>query len=185
MEPLLTYLRETRTTPKAFAKLIGLDADRLQKMLDGETPVEPAIAQRMVDATGGALLLEELTAFDESASVVVDLRSRFASGADDIDAGALTEILRTALPSLLGGGRRKGDDRLPALAAEAAAHTYLALSTVTTRFGADRLFQALRPVFAEILEESGAPAASRRRIDEEARRAVDAYFQARPQKKRA
>jgi hypothetical protein len=185
MEALLTYLRETRTTPKAFAKLIGLDADRLQRILDGDEPVETAIAQRMVDATGGALLIEDLADEDGERRVVIDLRSRFAGGGDEIDAAALTDVLRVALPALLGGNRRNGDGRLPALAAEAATHTYLALSTVTTRFGADRLFQALRPVFAEILEESAAPAPLRRRLDAEVQRAVDAYFLARPQRKRA
>lgn len=185
METLLTYLRETRTPPKAFAKLIGLDAERFQRMLDGEEAIDVAIAQRMVDATGGALLLADLCDGRSAKDVVVDLRTRFASESDEIDVDRLSEVLKASLPALLGGDRRRGDDQLPALAAEAAAHTYLALSTVTTRRGADRLIQALRPVFAEILEESAAPASKRQNLDREVRRAADLYFRSRPQKRRA
>lgn len=185
MEMLLTYLRETRTTPKAFAKLIGVDAVRFDQMLAGTARIDAPVAQRMVDATGGALLMQELV--DQSAAAattVLDMRARFAADAD-IDAGRLETILVEILPSLIGGLRRMGDDQLPALAAEAAVHTYAALSTVTSRRGADRLIQALRPVFAEILEEFGAPPPARARLDAAARRAVGLYFQAQPKKRPA
>ncbi|NWG90954.1 MAG: hypothetical protein HXY21_00390 [Parvularculaceae bacterium] len=185
METLVTYLRETRTTPKTFAKLIGVDADRLERMLEGKEPVDAGIAQRMVDATGGALILAELTADQARADVVIDLRNRFASDDEEIDVGRLEAILKPSLVSLLGGGRRRGDDHLPGLAAEAAAHTYVALSTVTTRRGADRLAQALRPVFAEILADFEAPASLTARLEKEARRAAETYFQARSEKRRA
>lgn len=184
METLLTYLRETRTTPKAFAKLIGVDAERFDEMLAGATRIEPQVAQRMVDATGGALLMQELVDQSAAAANVLDMRGRFAGNAD-IDAQRLETILAEILPALLGGFRRKGDDQLPALAAEAAVHTYAALSTVTSRRGADRLIQALRPVFAEILEDFGAPQPARARLDGAARRAVGLYFQAPPKKRPA
>lgn len=185
MEALLTYLRETRTTPKAFAKLIGLDAEPFARLLSGEEGIEPSIAQRIVDATGGAIFLEDLTGGDEPIRVIVDMRGRFASGAPDIDVERLAGILAALLPAMLGGSRRKGDNRLPGLAAEAAANTYSALSTVTTRSGADRLVQALRPVFAEILEEMSAPTLAHHKLDFVARRAAELYFQARPEKRRA
>jgi DNA-binding transcriptional regulator YdaS (Cro superfamily) len=185
METLITYLRETRTTPKAFAKLIGVDADRLERMLTGAELVEAGIAQRMVDATGGALILADLTADEAREDVIVDLRSRFASDDEEIDVARLEAILKASLVSLLGGGRRRGDDHLPGLAAEAAAHTYVALSTVTTRRGADRLAQALRPVFAEILADFEAPVSLTARLEKEARRAAETYFQAPPEKRRA
>lgn len=182
METLLTYLRETRTTPKAFAKLIGVDAERFDEMLAGTMRIDPPVAQRMVDATGGALQMQELVDQSEAATNVLDMRVRFAGDAD-IDAERLEAILTDILPGLIGGFRRIGDDRLPGLAAEAAAHTYAALSTVTSRRGADRLIQALRPVFAEILEDFGAPPPARARLDGAARRAAGLYFPA-PLKKR-
>jgi len=185
MEALLTYSRETRTTPKAFAKLIGLDGDRFARLLSGEERMEAPIAQRIVDATGGAIFLNELIGNDGPAPVNVDMRSRFAAGSPDIDAARLAEILADLLPGMLGGSRRKGDDRLPGLAAEAAANTYSALSTVTSRSEADRLVQALRPVFAEILEELSAPALAHGRLEDQARKAAELYFRARPEMRRA
>lgn len=186
MEALETYLRETRTTPKAFAKLIGVEAERLARIIEGAEPVDAALARRMVDATGGALILEDLAAESAAAGVVVlDMRSRLAFDENEIDAGWLAKVLAECLPSLVGGNRRKGDDRLPGLAADAAVNTYLALSTVTTRRGADRLVQALRPVFAEILEDLSAPKSARLKVDQMARQAADLYFQGRPEKRRA
>lgn len=185
MEALLTYLRETRTTAKAFAKLIGVDAEDFARMLSGEQHIGSSIAQRIVDATGGAIFLTELTGFDDAAPVILDMRSRFAAGAHEIDADRLAEILSDLLPEMLGGSRRKGDDKLPALAAEAAANTYSALSTVTTRSGADRLVQALRPVFLEILVELSAPGLAHHKLDLVTRRAAELYFRARPEKQRA
>lgn len=183
METLLTYLRETRTTPKAFAKLIGLDADRLERMLAGDEAVDQGVARRMVDATGGALLLEEISNAGELS--VVDMRAEFVAVTAEIDADVLTVVLEKTLPALIGGARRKGDDCLPALAADAAVNTYAALSTITTRRGPDRMIQALRPVFAEILEDLSAPASARQRLEGAARKSAELYFQARPQKRRA
>ena len=181
MEMLAAYLRETRTSAAAFAKIIGIDAAQFGRIMAGDEPVDATVARRIVDASGGALLLGDLT---NAQNAVVDFRQRFASEADDIEVATLAEILATILPVLLGGGRRKGDDRLPALVAEAVAHTYLALSTVTTRRGADRLVQALRPVFAEILSESGAAPAPDR-LDHIVRQAADLYVQALDRKRRA
>lgn len=181
----MTFLRETRTTPKAFAKLIGLDADRFGRMLSGSEAIDPPLARRMVDATGGALILTDLIAQPPGAAAVVDLRDRFAAEAPEIDTERLTGILATLLPKLIGGARRAGDEHLPRLAADAAAHTYAALSTVTTRRGPDRLIQALQPVFAEILEDLSAPAASRRRLQQASEDAAALYFQALPHKRRA
>lgn len=184
MEGLVTYLRETRTTPKAFAKLIGVDADRFERMLAGSQAIDAPLAQRMVDATGGALLLEDLIDPAQGAAVV-DLRGRFVREAPEIDVQRLTEILARLLPRLVGGARRAGDEHLPRLAADAAANTYAALATVTTRRGPDRLIQALRPVFAEILEELSAPASAHRRLQQASEDAAALYFQAPPQKRRA
>ncbi|HNR77970.1 MAG TPA: hypothetical protein PKM48_12630 [Parvularculaceae bacterium] len=183
MDMLLTYLRETRTTPKAFAKLIGVDAAHFDRILAGAADIDATLAQRMVDSTGGALLLEDL--ISEAAGNVIDFRSRLASEGGEIDIDRLADILRGILPDLIGGARRTGDDQLPGLAAEAAANTYVALSTVTSRAGADRLAQALRPVVSEILAEMSVPHQYRARSDESIRQAVALYFQADPKTRRA
>lgn len=184
MEPLITYLRETRTTTKAFAKIIGVDQARLERMLSGAAGVDPATAQRMVDATGGALLLSDLADDPSTENSVLDLRGRFAAETSEIDQSRLSAILAGVLAALVGGGRRKGDDRLCDLAAEAAANTYAALSTVTSRRGEDRLIQALRPVFSEILEELAvrpAPGA----LDRAAAEAARCYFRSLQEKRPA
>lgn len=183
MEPLQTYLRETRTTPTAFAKLIGVEPACLLRILSGEEAVSAALAQRMVDATGGALLLDDLVGHDR-AGVVIDMRSRFVADTGEIDIDALSAVLAEEMPALIGAMRGNGAVHLPRLAAEAAAHTYDALATVTTRRGADRLAQALRPVFAEILEELGAKKAAFLRIDACAQQAASGYFPARKRKRR-
>jgi hypothetical protein len=183
MEALATHLRETRTTPKAFAKLVGLDADRFERILAGYEAIETSIAHRMVDATGGALLMVDLVEQSATAAPIIDMRSRFASAAAEIDTEKLAEILSMILPRLIGGARRLGDEHLPRLAADAAANTYAALSTVTTRRGPDRLIQALRPVFAEILSEMSAPASDHRRLPQAIEEAAAIYFQE-PQRSR-
>ncbi|MCB2113573.1 MAG: hypothetical protein KDD85_08495 [Parvularculaceae bacterium] len=183
MDALLTYLRETRTTPKAFAKMIGVDISHFDDILAGVAALDASLAQRMIDATGGALMLEDLVG--ETGGEIVDLRSRFVAGGADIDVESLAGILAMLLPELIGGARRSGDKRLPALAAEAAANTYAALSTVTSRSGADRLMQALRPVVSEILEEMSAPRQPRRDPEAMIRRAAEIYFQANPKTRRA
>ena len=185
MDALAAYLRETRTTPKAFAKLIGIDADRLERMLSGIEAIETPLAQRMIDATGGALHLDDLISQAPGAGAVVDMRGRFAAEAPEIDVRRLAVILAALLPRLVGGARRAGDEHLPRLAADAAANTYAALSTITTRRGPDRLIQALRPVFAEILEELSAPVSSRRRVQQMSEEAAALYFQALPHKQPA
>lgn len=185
MDALIAFLRETQTQPKAFARLIGLDVRRFERILSGEEAVDPSVAHRMVDATGGALQLSDLIFQPTAATTVVDLRGCFAGETADIDTDLLTGILATLLPKLIGGARRAGDEHLPRLAADAAAHTYLALSTVTTRRGPERLIQALQPVFAEILEDLSAPEPARRRLQRTSEEAAALYFQAQPQARRA
>lgn len=186
MEALETYLRETGTSADDFAKLIGVDADAFDMMLEGTAPIEACIARRMVDATGGALQLDDLAGEEaDSAASVIDFRAQFASSDAAVDAGRLEDVLKASLPSLLGGARRAGDEYLPRLAAEAAAATYIALSTITSRSGADRLAQALQPVFSEILEEMAAPSSRHRLIAAQALAAAELYFQETQQKRRA
>lgn len=185
MEGLKTYLRETRMTAAAFAKLIGVDVETVDRLLSGDVIADFDLAQRMIDATGGALLHEDFLCGAAEGRSVLDLRSRFQAKSEEIDPSILADALSSAFPALIGGARRQGDEHLPRLAADAAAHTYLALSTITSRRGPDRLRQALRPVLLEILEEMSAAEAAFRRVDQAIETATSLYFQARPQKRRA
>lgn len=185
MDGLKTYLRETRMTAAAFAKLIGVDVETVDRLLRGDMIADFDLAQRMIDATGGALLHEDFLCVEPESRSVLDLRSRFRSQAEGIDPSILAEALGRAIPALIGGARRQGDEHLPRLAADAAAHTYLALSTITSRRGPDRLRQALRPVLLEILEEMSAAETAFDRVDQAIETATTLYFQARPEKRRA
>lgn len=176
MEALAAYLADTRTKPDEFARLIGVKADDFHRMLEGRSPVTPGVAQRIVDAAGGALDLGDILGAD-----VAPLRACMKSGFAEIDVDRLATILARILPPLLGGARRMGDEYLPQLAADAAAHTYAALSTITTRRGEGRLIQALQPVFEEILEESSAGASRRALAADAATETARLYFQAPPE----
>ncbi len=180
MEALVAYLEDTATAPDAFARLIGLDRRTFGEYLSGARVIKSDIARRIVDACGGALALEDILGAEDP---VLDLRARMQSAGPEIDIARLAEALAPVLPLLLGGARRAGDQHLPSLAAEAAAHTYAALSTITTRQGPDRLTQALRPVFEEILSESEAGDPAFQRLPLAIDEAVALYFQASPKHK--
>lgn len=173
MQALLAYLAETGTAADDFARLIGVEAGAFRRMLEGAAPVTPGLAQRIVDAAGGALDLGDILGGD-----IAPLRAFMKSGFSEIDVDRLAAILAHVIPPLVGGARRKGDEYLPRLAADAAANTYAALSTITTRRGEARLCQALQPVFEEILEESSAAPSRRALAAEAARKTVQIYFQA-------
>jgi hypothetical protein len=179
MEALRAYLRDTKTEPDALARAVGVAAERIERILAGQAP-DGALARRIVDAAGGALTLEDLSA---RGAGVVDARAAFVPDADEIDLDRLALALAECRPGLLGESRRKGDAALARLAAEAAANTYVALSTVTSRRGADRLAQALRPVFAEILADLGA-APDPRALDHWSRRTAARYFETPPTARR-
>ncbi|MFN0024022.1 MAG: hypothetical protein ACKVS5_08985 [Parvularculaceae bacterium] len=174
MKAVLDHLLAVGVSQAAFARQVGIDARLFQQILAGDAAIDYRLAQRIVDAAGGALTLDDLLG---GAEAVVDLRRRAAVNDAELDAEALECILADILPALLGGANRKGDEHLPRLAADAAASAYAALSTVTTRRNADRLVQALLPVFAEILEEMSAPSARRAEADALARQAAERYLQ--------
>ncbi len=174
MKALLDHLREIGVSEAAFARQIGIDPHLFQQMLAGNPALDYRLAQRIIDAAGGALTLGDLLGGSEG---VVDLRRRAAASDAEVDVEALERVLADILPALLGGANRKGDEHLPRLAADAVASAYAALSTVTTRRNADRLVQALLPVFAEILEEMSAPTARRSEADALARQAAERYLQ--------
>ena len=171
MQALLDYIEASGAGLDAFARAMAIPAGDLQRILEGE-PIDRRLAQRIVDVTGGAVTINDLL---PDADRVVDLRARVAASDDEIDQEALTRVLAEILPALVGGANRKGDEHLPRLAADAVAGAYAALSTVTTRRNADRLVQALLPVFAEILEEMSAQPSRRAEAGQLAQEAAARY----------
>lgn len=179
MQALLDYIEASGAGLDAFARAIAISAEDLQRILEG-APIDRRLAQRIVDMTDGAVTIEDLM---PDAGCVIDLQARAAASDDEIDQEALTEVLTEILPTLVGGANRKGDEHLPRLAADAVAGVYAALSTVTTRRNADRLVQALQPVFEEILEEMSAPPPRRREAAPLAREAAVRYLQRQAQRR--
>jgi hypothetical protein len=173
MQALLDYIEASGAGLDAFARRVAISPDALQHIIAG-APIDRRLAQRIVDATGGAVVINDLSPDD---GCVIDLRVRAARADDEIDQEALTRVLAEVLPALVGGAKRKGDEHLPRLAADAVAGAYAALSTVTTRRNADRLVQALLPVFAEILEEMSVPPSRRCEAAPLAQEAAERYLQ--------
>jgi hypothetical protein len=176
MQPLKDYLAASGHTAETFARMIAVGTDDLHRFLSGEGAPDRRVAQRIVDMTDGALTLDDLAA----APGIIDFNARAAAASAEIDQGALEHVLADILPALVGGAKRKGDEQLPRLAADAVASAYAALSSVTTRRNADRLVQALLPVFSEILEEMSAHPSRRDEAGPLAREAAARYLQTAP-----
>ena len=177
MQVLKDYLDSAGVGVGDFARMIAIDVGVLRQILSGEAAPDRRLAQRIADMTGGAVTPDSLCA---PAPGVIDLNARVASADAAIDQEALTRVLAEILPALVGGAKRKGDEYLPRLAADAVASAYAALATVTTRRNADRLVQALLPVFAEILAEMPAPASRRAQAEPLAREAAARYLRSAP-----
>lgn len=173
MQALKDYLSAAGVSVADFARTIAIAPDILEQYLSGRAAPDRRVAQRIVDVTDGAVSAGDL-GLDPAR--LVDLNARAASANADIDQEALTQVLAEILPVLVGGSNRKGDEHLPRLAADAVAGAYAALSTVTTRRNADRLVQALQPVFEEILEEMSVPPLRRGEAGPLAREAAERYL---------
>jgi transcriptional regulator with XRE-family HTH domain len=177
MQALKDYLAASGVSVEALARMLALEAEELRRILNGETAPDRRVAQRIADLTDGAVAVEDLA---PSVARVVDLNARAAASSPEIDQEALTRVLAEVLPALVGGAQRKGDEHLPRIAADAVASAYAALSSVTTRRNADRLVQALLPVFAEILAETPAPPSRRAEAAPLAREAAERYLRTAP-----
>ncbi|HBS31010.1 MAG TPA: hypothetical protein DEA40_04610 [Parvularcula sp.] len=173
MHALKEYLAAAGLSADDFARMIAVRPDAFRQMLSGGAAPDRRIAQRIADMTGGAVTVEDLAPGEAG---VIDLNARAATSSADIDQEALTRVLAEILPALVGGAQRKGDEHLPRIAADAVANAYTALSSVTTCRNADRLVQALLPVFAEILAETPAPPSRRAQAAPLAREAANRYL---------
>ncbi|MEQ1930295.1 MAG: hypothetical protein ABL957_07140 [Parvularculaceae bacterium] len=169
--PLKTYLNETGDNVSAFARRVGVAADALEEMLGNRQPPEPALARRIVLATGGAVSFDQL--MSGRGAVIADLSVRLAADSS-LDLTRLAGAIACAAADL------PGADRIPSrdfdIAAEAAAHTYAALARLTPSEGRGRLVQALRPILAEILKDSGTLPQDLQALDAAALAAAEGYY---------
>ncbi|MAW82071.1 MAG: hypothetical protein CMI63_17680 [Parvularcula sp.] len=175
MHPLKQYLRDVEEGFQDFAARVGVSRQTLYRIVSGAQAPKPMLARRIVEATGGAVTLDMLYGGAACGGAeVVGFTARQEEPLLD------PERLRLAVAVVINHLRAE-EDAAPgaamlAIAAEAAVHTYAALSPLTTRQGPARLAQALRPVLEEILKESGGvPAPSA--LDRGAELAAELYFQ--------
>jgi len=167
--PLEDYLAASGDSPTGFARRVGAAPAAIARIIHGGAAGDLALARRIVDATDGAVALQDLCG-----GAVADFVARLPAE-KDIEPALLAPVLKAALARLIGEG---ADDGLAMLAAEAAADTYAALARITSRRGPDRLAQVLRPVLEEILRKTPALPFDEIRTEEAARAASAIYFRA-------
>lgn len=167
LHPLEDYIAASGDSPACFAARVGASASALEAVMSGEG-VDLALARRIVDATEGAVSLA-----DVMGEGLADFMS--AKADDAIDAAVLAAALRPALERLADG---PVSPTLARVGAEAAAGAHAALARVTSRRGADRLVQALRPVLQEMLQGWPGPAVPHDRLERAAEDAAALYYRA-------
>jgi DNA-binding XRE family transcriptional regulator len=179
MHPLKTYLRDVGETIQAFGARVSASRQTLYRIIGGSQAPKPALARRIVEATGGAVTFEALyqgaAGGAKGGGEVVGLNAGEAGG------GLNPERVRVALAIVVDHLAAKDNlappDAAVTIAAEAVVNTYIALSTVTTRQGPERFCQALRPVLEEILREYSASPPPPAALDRGAELATQIYFQ--------
>ncbi len=180
MHPLKAYLRDVGEPIQAFGARVSASRQTLYRIIGGAQAPKPALARRIVEATGGAVTFEALYQGSSGGGKtgggeVVGLNAGEAGG------GLNTERVRVALAivvdHLAAKDKPEPPDAAVTIAAEAVVNTYMALSTVTTRQGPERFCQALRPVLEEILREYSASPPPPAALDRGAELATQIYFQ--------
>ena len=174
MHPLKQYLQEIDEPLQDFARRVGASRQTLYRIISGVQAPKPALARRILEATGSAVAFEQLYVNKDQSGDTVRLKA--ANDVDRLDRSRLKVVLAIVLNHLLPPDLPGASEQTSEIAAEAVVNTYVALSTVTSRQGPDRLQQALRPVLEEILQEyAGRP--SRSALDHGTGLAMQLYFQ--------
>lgn len=169
MHPLKQYLQDVEETVSEFAARVGASRQTLYRICTGDQQPKPLLAQRIVEATGGAVSLNMLYA---DGADIIEAPIQAADSALDLER---LRIAITIVVNHLLGGEVNAPEALIAIATEAADNTYAALSRFTSRGGPDRLAQALRPVIEETLRECAAEPAPTA-LDHGARLAAQMYY---------
>ncbi|MEM8772498.1 MAG: hypothetical protein AAGD92_12690 [Pseudomonadota bacterium] len=174
--PLRIYLADVDESVSDFGARVGASRQSLYRIMSGGQTPKPALARRIVEATGGVVTFDALFGGPGKGS------AKFLSIAGGQDAPELDrDRLKIAISIVVNHVTPEASDPPPddavEIAAEAAANTHAALAPVTTRQGAARLRQALRPVLEEILQEFSDPPPTAHSLDGAADLATQLYYQ--------
>lgn len=175
MHPLKQYLHDIDETILDFAHRVGTSRQTLYRIIGGNQTPKPALAHRIVEASGGAVAFEALYQREDLHSEVAALADR--DKALSLDRNRLKVAIAIVINHLSPQDKESPHDAVMAIAAEAVENTYNALSRITTRRGPDRLRQALRPVLEEILREFAGSPPPAVALDRGAELAAQLYFQ--------
>ncbi len=175
MHPLKRYLSDLQESVADFSARVGASRQTLYRIINGRQSPKPALARRIVEATGGAVSLGDLFEPDAAQGKILPLPA--GRNELELDNHRLKLALAIVFNHLTAQGAPDPPERSVAIAAEAAANTYAALRPVTTRQGPARLTQALRPVLEEILRECADPVPPAGAIDRGAQLATELYYQ--------
>ena len=177
MHPLRRYLADVNEPVRAFAARVGTSRQTLYRIFSGAHAPKPALARRIVEASGGSVSFDALyqspEAPDDGAVVTIPRKSN-----DALDAGRLMLAIAIVFNHVTASEADGPSKSSFVLAAEAVIETYSALSKVTTRRGADRLRQALRPVLEELLNEHMGKAPSSVELEKAVDLATQLYLHA-------
>jgi|GEM_PF-1222563 len=179
MHPLKTYLRDMKESIADFGARVGASRQTLYRIIGGAQAPKPALARRIVEATGGAVSFEALYKGRSVSGGAGGEVIGFSGGGEGapLNQERVRICLAIVVDHLAPKDRPDPPDDAVAIAAEAVVNTYIALSAVTTRQGPDRLRQALRPVLEEILREYAATPPPAAVLDRGADLATQIYFQ--------
>ncbi|NOX94968.1 MAG: helix-turn-helix transcriptional regulator [Alphaproteobacteria bacterium] len=175
MHPLKQYLLEIDETIQDFARRVGTSRQTLYRIIGGRQTPKPALARRIVEATGGLVAFEAFYHGRAVQGEVVGLEAR--GEPSPLDPNRLKVAIAIVINHLSPEDHASPPDEALGIAAEAVMNTYLALSRITTRRGPDRLKQALRPVIEEILREFAGSPLPASALDRGAELAAQLYFQ--------
>ncbi len=175
MHPLKRYLREVDESVRDFSDRVGASRQTLYRIIGRRQTPKPALARRIVEATGGAVPLHDL--YQGSRQTGGEVIGYCGGGeAMELNRDRLKQSIAAVVSHMVSEDTPPPDE-LADIAAEAVIHTYTALSKVTTRQGRDRLCQALRPVLEEILREISDADPAPSTLHRGARLATQLYYQ--------
>ena len=174
IHPLKAYLNALNESVADFSDRIGVSRQTLYRIMSGKQTPKPALARRIVEATGGDVDLHSL--YTDSANSAAIMAFRASDESSSLDPRRLRTALAIVFNHVMADQESTIPDATLFIAEEAVSNTYAALQSITSRHGADRLAQALRPVIEEILRGyiADAPASM---LDRAALLAAEIYLQ--------